>query len=135
MTRSQCDKYAISTYCKKRIALECREYKHRACLISEYYEARTVDRLTPPMSPTLAEYERINNAINMALNASVEPVLHKCMVQDVAQRRGYKYSPASAYMAEASYRLRKLKFMYHCSINLGIRENKNDIQEFEEEDC
>ena len=63
-------------------------------------------------SKVLANYTRLNSAVDAALSEIDEPTIRKEMLRDMVAGRGYERSGAVPYICENSYYARRRKVLY-----------------------
>lgn len=69
--------------------------------------------------PILAEYKRLNTAIDEAVN-SIEPELARIICADIINHNGYFRSKAAQYAAKRTYYRRKTKLIHDIANALNL---------------
>ena len=65
------------------------------------------------------EYLRLNGAIEGALGI-IDTSSRLDMIGDIAQGRGYEFSPCSPFLAKNTYYQRKRQIVHDIAVNLGL---------------
>ena len=102
--------YQLPLDVERTIADLCLGYKRRRNALLD------VERLCPA---TAAEFMRVNNAIDAALNEECEDGIRQTMLEDLAVRRGHRTSPLYA-ISPNTYKARKMRTKYNIARRLSL---------------